>query len=133
MSLDQENLEVARRAMELWNQGDLEGVLDLYSDDAVMHPAAEWPEQASWHGREGVRENMEQWRSVWDSSEMVVDSLESYGDRVVASGAWLTRGRVSGLDGRWAFNIVLTIRDGMIATHEWFTEREPALAAARDS
>ena len=131
---EEKNLEVARRAMERWNAGDLEGVLDMYSDDAVMHPAAEWPEQASWRGREGVRENMEQWRSVWDSSEMVVDSLEGYGDdRVVASGAWLTRGRVSGLDGRWAFNIVLTIRDGKIATHEWFTEREPALAAARDS
>ena len=105
----------------------------MYSDDAVMHPAAEWPEQASWHGRDGVRENMEEWRAVWDSSEMELESIESYGDRVVASGAWLTRGRVSGLDGRWAFNIVLTIRDGKIVTHEWFTEREPALAAARDS
>ena len=56
--------------MERWNAGDLDGVLDLYSDDAVMHPSAEWPEQAAWHGREGVRENMEEWRSVWDSSEM---------------------------------------------------------------
>jgi hypothetical protein len=46
------------------------------------------PEQTSWHGHDGIRQNMEQWRSVWESSEMEVDSLESYGDRVLASGAW---------------------------------------------
>ena len=130
---EHENLEIARMAMERWNSGDLDGVLGLYAEEAAMHPAADWPEQASSHGRDGIRENMEQWRSVWESSDMEVESLESYGDRVVASGAWHTRGRVSGLDGRWGFNIVLALRDGKIVLHEWFTDRERAVAAARDA
>jgi ketosteroid isomerase-like protein len=104
---EQENLAIARLAMDRWNSGDLDGVLDLYA--------------------------VEQWRSVWESSDMEVESLESYGDRVVASGAWHTRGRVSGLDGRWGFNIVLALRDGKIVLHEWFTDRERAVAAARDA
>ncbi len=62
---------------------------------------------------------------------MEVDSLDSYGDRVVASGAWITRGRVSGLDGRWPFNILLMFRGGKIASHEWFADRDVAVAAAR--
>jgi ketosteroid isomerase-like protein len=78
---EQENLEIARLAMERWNSGDLDGVLDLYAEEAAMHPAADWPEQASSHGRDGIRENMEQWRSVWESSDIEVESLESYGDR----------------------------------------------------
>ena len=49
----------------------------------------------------------------------------------IASEAWITRGRVSGLDGRWPFNILLTFRDGKIASHEWFTDRDVAVAAAR--
>jgi ketosteroid isomerase-like protein len=125
------NLEIARLAMERWNAGDLDGVLELYAEDASMHPSPEWPEQASWHGRDGVRENMEQWRSVWESSEMEIESLESYGERVVATGAWNTRGRASGVDGRWPFTILLTMRDGKIASHEWFTDRALAVAAAR--
>jgi hypothetical protein len=48
-------------------------------------------------------------------------------------GAWITRGRVTGLDGRWGFNIVLALRDGKIVLHEWFTDRERAVAAARDA
>jgi ketosteroid isomerase-like protein len=95
--------------------------------------APDRPEQTSWHGRDGIRQNMEQWRSVWESSEMEVDSLESYGDRVLASGAWVTRGRVSGLDGRWPFSILLTFGDGKIASHEWFNDRRLAVAAARDA
>jgi ketosteroid isomerase-like protein len=130
---EQENLAIARLAMDRWNSGDLDGVLDLYAEEAAMHPAPDWPEQASWHGRDGIRQNMEQWRSVWESSDMEVESLESYGDRVVASGAWHTRGRVSGLDGRWGFNIVLALRDGKIVLHEWFTDRERAVAAARNA
>jgi len=47
---EQENLEIARLAMERWNSGDLDGVLDLYAEEAAMHPAADWPEQASSHG-----------------------------------------------------------------------------------
>jgi len=130
---EQENLEIARLAMERWNSGDLDGVLDLYAEEAAMHPAADWPEQACSHGRDGIRENIEQWRSVWESSDIEVESRESYGDRVVASGAWHTRGRASGLDGRWGFNIVLALRDGKIVLHEWFSDHERAVAAARDA
>jgi ketosteroid isomerase-like protein len=127
------NLEIARLAMERWNAGNLDGVLDFYAQDASMYPSPDWPEQTPWHGRERVRENMEEWRSVWESSEMEIDSLDSFGDRVLASGAWITRGRVSGVDGRWPFNIILTFRDGKIASHEWFSDRDLAVEAARNA
>jgi SnoaL-like domain len=78
------NLEIAGLAMDRWNAGDLNGVLDLYAEDASMHPAPDWPEQTSWHGRDGIRQNMEQWRSVWDGK---IASHEWFNDRRLAVAA----------------------------------------------
>ena len=125
------NLEIARLVVERWNANDLDGALELYAEDAVMLSGPDWPEQSSWEGLEGIRRNMEEWREVWESSQMQVDGLESFGDRIVGTGFWNTRGRLSGVDGRMPFVVLLTLRDGKIASLEWFTDREVAVAAAR--
>jgi ketosteroid isomerase-like protein len=52
-------------------------------------------------------------------------------DRVVASGAWITRGRASGIEGDLPFVILLTLRGGKIASLDWFTDHDEAVAAAR--
>jgi ketosteroid isomerase-like protein len=127
----QENLEIARQAVERWNANDLEGVLEFYAQDAVMFSGPDWPEQDSWDGLEALRRNFEEWRDVWESSVMEVEGLETVGDRVLGTGAWNTRGRASGVDGSMPFVILLGFRGGKIATHEWFTERDHALASAR--
>jgi ketosteroid isomerase-like protein len=89
----QENLETARLVVERWNANDLVGVLELFAEDAVMLSGPDWPEQASWEGLDGIRRNMEEWREVWESSRMEFDRMESFGNRIVGSGAWTTRGR----------------------------------------
>jgi ketosteroid isomerase-like protein len=126
-----DNLDTARRLVELWNAGDIEGVVGLYTEDAAMIAGPEWPDQAEYHGRDGVRANIEQWRSVWESSRIEVERIEEHGDRIVASGAWITRGRVSGIEGDMPFVILLTLRGGKIAVLEWFTDHDEAVAAAR--
>ena len=126
-----ENLELARLLIERWNAGDVDGVVDLYAEDAAMYAGEEWPDQAEYHGRDGVRANIEQWLGVWASSVIEPDEIEAYGDRVVASGAWVTRGRASGIEGQMPFVILLRCRDGKIASLEWFTERDEAVTAAR--
>jgi ketosteroid isomerase-like protein len=127
----QENLEIARLVVERWNANDLDGVLELFAEDAVMLSGPDWPEQASWEGLDGIRRNMEEWREVWESSRMEFDRMESFGNRIVGSGAWTTRGRASGVDGQMPFVVLLTLRGGKIASLEWFTDRDLAVAAAR--
>jgi ketosteroid isomerase-like protein len=130
---ENEHAAIARRLIERWNAGDTEGVVELYSDDTVMYAGDEWPDQTVYRGHDGVRQNIEQWRSVWESSSIELEKLESHRDRVVASGAWITRGRASGVSGRMPFVILLTIRDGKIASLEWFTDHNAAVAAAREA
>jgi ketosteroid isomerase-like protein len=125
--------DLARLLIERWNAGDVEGVLDLYTEDASMHSGPDWPEQVVYSGHEGIRRNIEEWRSVWESAVVRLDKLEQEGDRVVASGAWQTRGRASGVGGEMPFVILLTLRGGKIARLEWFTDHDSAVAAARDA
>ncbi len=130
--MDNEHVAIAQQLIERWNAGDIEGVVELYTADTAMYAGPEWPDQVTYRGHAGVRQNIEQWRSVWESSSIEVEELASFGDRVVASGAWVTRGRASGVSGRMPFVILLRIRSGKIASLEWFTDHDVAVAAARE-
>jgi ketosteroid isomerase-like protein len=50
---------------------------------------------------------------------------------VLAIGAWISRGRASGVDGRLPMAVVFTVRNGKIVEHEWFVDHDRAIAAAR--
>jgi ketosteroid isomerase-like protein len=128
-----ENVDVVRQLAERWNAGDVEGALELYTEDAVAVSGPEWPEQTTHRGHDELRSNMKDWLAVWDSTRIEVDRIESYGDNVVATGAWITRGRSSGVPGTMPFVILFTLRDGKIAVHEWCSDYDAALAAVRGS
>jgi uncharacterized protein (TIGR02246 family) len=127
------NADVIRELARRWNAGDVDGVLELYTEDAVMLSGEDWPEQTTWQGREGIRSNIEDWRGVWESSELEIGRIETFGDQVAAEGAWNTRGRTSGVSGTMPVATLCTIRRGKIASLEWFTDYDAAVAAARVS
>jgi ketosteroid isomerase-like protein len=128
---DEDNLDLARLLIDRWNQGDLDAVVDLFAEDAAMYAGPEWPEQDTYHGHDGIRANIDQWRTVWETSLIDANRIEAYGDRVVASGAWKARGRSSGVEGHMPFVILVDVRNGKIASFEWFTDHDDAVAAAR--
>ena len=70
---ENEPAAIAQQLIERWNAGDVEGVVELYSEDAAMYPGEDWPDQAVFRGHDGVRENIEQWRSVWESSSVELE------------------------------------------------------------
>jgi ketosteroid isomerase-like protein len=114
-----------------WNEGDLDRVFDLYTEDAEMRTGPHWPERATYRGQEAIRATSEEWASLWEALQVEVDSLDEYGDKVVATGAWRMRGAASGVGGEMAIFIVFTVRDGKIAAVEWFEDHDTAVAAAR--
>jgi uncharacterized protein (TIGR02246 family) len=125
--------DLIRQLAERWNAGDVEGALELFTEDAVMLSGPDWPEQITWRGHEGIRANMVEWLSVWESSQVEFGGLEVHGDRIAGSGVWETRGRASGAAGELPFAVVITVRDGRIAVFEWFTDYDAAVAAARSA
>jgi ketosteroid isomerase-like protein len=123
--------EIVRQVAERWNAGDIDGLLELYADDLVVHTGEHWPESGPVQGKEAFRESIDEWLSVWQSIAIETDHVETHGDRVVAHGAWKSTGRMSGVEGAMPIHIVFTVRDGRIARLEWFPDHERAVAAAR--
>jgi ketosteroid isomerase-like protein len=126
-----EPLDIVRQLAERWNAGDMQRVLDLYAEDVVMRTSEHWPERQVVEGKAAFRESIDEWLSVWESTELETDHLEVHGNKVVAQGAWVSKGRTSGIDGRMPVEIMLTIRDGKIAGVDWFEDHASAVAAAR--
>jgi ketosteroid isomerase-like protein len=127
---EQRNAEVVRRLGKLWNAGDYEGTLDLYSDDIVMTAAPEWPDPGPWVGKERVGWNQQQWQEVWDKIELVVHDVALAGDKALLIGEWNSRGIASGLGGQMEVIFVLTLRDGLITNFDWFSDADQARRAA---
>ena len=99
-----------------------------------MHAGTDWPEQAVYRGpRRGRGDNIEQWASVWESSQIEIERLEELRRQAwSASGAWRTRGAASGVDGTMPFVILLDVqgwedRTSLSGSHD----HDAAVAAAR--
>jgi ketosteroid isomerase-like protein len=93
------NLEAARAAVEAWNEGRAEDVVEL------LHPAVEIETPFSslagtpYVGVEGYRRWLADIRQQFDSFALRVDELRALGGtRVVAIGAAQVRGRGSGVE-----------------------------------
>ena len=124
-------MEVIRQVAERMNAGDIEGMLALYHEDIVHQPSPDWPDNKPTKGKTAFREITKDWVSLWQSMEIETDTVEAYGDRVLAVGSWRTTGRVSGVEGTLPIQIVYTVRDGRIIRLEWFADHDAAVAAAR--
>jgi ketosteroid isomerase-like protein len=122
-----------RQLAERWNAGDLDGVVELYTEDAVIVSGPDWPEQVTWEGHEGIKASLLDFGAVWESAQVEVGRLEWHGDQLLGTGSWNTRGASSGAELRMAFALLFTFRDGKIAAHEWFTDYGQALAAVRSA
>ena len=79
--MSEENVEVVRTYLKLWNAGDMEGVRELHDPDAVMEIPSNWPEPGPFVGRDAVVQQLNQARAAFDS-----DSVELLSD-LVAVGA----------------------------------------------
>jgi ketosteroid isomerase-like protein len=123
--------DIVRELGQRWNAGNIEGVVELYADDVVVNTGEHWPERQTLEGKGAFRESIDEWLSVWESVEVETDHMEIFGDRVVVQGCWVSRGKLSGFDGRLPIHIMFTVRSGKIARVDWFPDHERAVAAAR--
>ena len=126
-----EPIEIVRLLTQRLNDGDLEGMFELYHEDVVNYPGEHWPEGAPSEGIERFRETTEEWLGSWESISIETERVEAHGDRVVAHGAWHTTGAISGVSGELPVHLVFTVRDGRIARVEWFPDHARADQAAR--
>jgi ketosteroid isomerase-like protein len=127
--MSQENVEIVRNYLKVWNAGDMEAVRELHDPDAVMEAAPDWPEPGPFVGRDAVMQQLSRARDAFDtdSVELLSDPV-AVRDRVIARVGWHGSGRGPQSDMEWT--IVLTIRDGRILKARYFWDHAEALEAA---
>ena len=111
--MSEQTLELASRGYAAWSRGDLETMLSTIDEDVEYRTSGVFPGlDAVYRGHEGMRKFWDDFRSPWESLQIVIDHFRETGDQIVA----LYRFEAVGRDGlrvhRDAAN-VLTLRDGL--------------------
>jgi ketosteroid isomerase-like protein len=127
--MGEDSLALCRRAYELYGQGRLNEMLELFGPDVEVYVAPPNFESGTYSGRGEYRQLLERWGTSW--SEMVIEpqSMELAGDWVLAEVEY--RGRTSDADvevrqmsweaSRWT--------DGQVQRYEVYWDAEQGKAA----
>lgn len=126
--MSQENVKIAREAIEAWNAGDMDRLRELYDPDAVYALPSDWVEAGPYLGRDAIMEQFRQLRDIWrdDSSFDCIDTLDAR-DRVVVQVDF--HGDTRGLPLTTEMAWVYTMRQGLIVRLEIFRSKAEALEA----
>ena len=129
--MSQENVEVVQRGFEAWEAGDLSSLLALLDDDLVMRRLAPMADPGTWHGPEGLLENVAEWVDAFDEFKMEAEEFIDAGDHVVVRVAQEGRGNESGAPVTATFWFVFGVRGGKtVTTLDMYATRAEALEAA---
>ena len=130
---DDELLALIRRGYELWNQGDVNAVSRMWSDDFEWHNDPAWPGQRVYYGRDAVvRFLEEEVADIIHLGEIDVERIETVGDELVICMWAHTRGHDSNVDiGKVPIFHVARVRDGQVVCVRAFLDEAQAMAAAR--
>ena len=127
--MSEENVQIARQAIEAWNAGDMDALRALYDPEAVMRNPSDWVDAGPYLGRDAVMRNFSQLRDIWPDKNFFdrVELLDA-GDRVVAQVDFHgdTRGLPLTVEMAWVY----TMRQGLIVSPEIFPSMDEALEAA---
>jgi uncharacterized protein len=129
--VSQENIELARRAYEAFNRGDLEGmVADFAPNFEFLTTGAIPGTRGVYRGAEGWTELVTWLRNEFESPRIEIRELIEAGDQVLASVTSRGRGKRSGVEVSWDTWHLWTVWNGKVVHGRAFTSRDEALEAA---
>jgi ketosteroid isomerase-like protein len=124
--MSQENVEVVRRAHEVWNAGDMDALRELYDPGIIWRGPEGWPEPGPYAGREAVMRQVNQMRDTWDTdSFQLISDFIDVGDRVALRFIW--EGAGHGPESNIEATGLYTVRKGRIVAIEFFWDHAEAL------
>jgi ketosteroid isomerase-like protein len=129
--MSQENVEIVRRGLEAFNQGDLDGALGMYDPQVEVRTLL----SGSAHGIDEVRAVILEREKEVGAVQYLPDELIDAGDTIVGVVRATGRGRLSRISDadfpagqRLVF--VWKIQHGLVVRQEMFSSKSEALKAA---
>jgi uncharacterized protein len=128
--MSRENVELVRRAYELFERRDIEGVLGLATDDFELRLPDSYPEgRETYSGRDGLQRWLAMIRDVWGEWRFDVERLIDADEQVVALVRIVAEGGASGVPVDREVAHVWSVRDGKASTASVHLDRTAALEA----
>jgi ketosteroid isomerase-like protein len=128
---EQENTRVVQQAYENFKSGNIQALLDLFSEDIQWHLPE--MENVPFAGRRQGREQVRQFfANLADSQEVKHFELKEFiaqGDKVVALGYYLWRVKPTGREFAADWAHVWTVRDGKLKSLHEYTDTAAASSA----
>jgi ketosteroid isomerase-like protein len=125
--MSEQNLEVARRALDAWNAGDMDRLRELYDPHAVYVLPSDWVDAGPYFGRDAIMKQFEELRQIWQGSSFESPELIEANGSVVVKVDF--SGDARGLPLTTEVAWVYTMRGDRIIRCEFFPRKSEALAA----
>ena len=126
-----ENVALARRLLEVYNERSFAENVDLIDPDIVWDLSrVDLPDaSSSYSGPSGLPGFIESWDEGFESDHMDAEEIVDAGDSVVALIHHRGRGKISGIEIEQRFAMVWTFRNGRAVRMAMYPSREEALEA----
>jgi ketosteroid isomerase-like protein len=125
-----DNVELLRRFYESFNQGDLDAVLELCTEDVELYKDPEVVEMVSAfapRGQERIAQYLRGWLNSWSDYQARPEEFVQSGEEVAAFTRLRARGKNSQFEIEGSMADVFTVRDGRIARFRLYVQRSDAL------
>ena len=132
--MSQENVEAFKRGLEAGNRGDVETLLEQ------LDPGVEWDsalhallggKQTVFRGHDGVRQMLRDLNESFGEIHIEITEIRDLGDRLIAIGRIVTRGRASGVQTETPLALVTEIENGKTISVRGYLDPKEALEAVR--
>jgi ketosteroid isomerase-like protein len=128
--MSRDNVEIVRRAHELYRAGDLDAAIEEFFDPEIEWETR-WPGLKPWfHGRDGVREWLQQVLQPMEIEMELINARAIDQEVVLAEYRLHGRGRGSTVPTEMTVFDLLWVRDGLIHRRRTFYTEQEALEAA---
>ena len=97
MVVASERVERLREVVDIWNRGDIDGLLDALGPGFELTPDPSFPDGRPMTGDE-FRGWMHQWAETWPENELELLELEDHGGAATARARWHLRAADSKLE-----------------------------------
>jgi ketosteroid isomerase-like protein len=130
-AMSQENVEIARKAIDAFNRGGVDAWLRFLSPDVVWESLPLVGFRDVYRGRAEARKWLEQLTEVFEEVHLEIEQITPLNDdRVLTESTQIARGTGSGLPVEQRAWEIVWLADGLITRRQPFSTRDQALEAA---
>lgn len=133
MAVSDSEVDLVRRGYERWNDGDFDGLAEVFADDIQYRNSPEWPGQREYRGSETVVTFLrEEVAEIIGLEAVQILRMEVFDDEILIAMRAEAHGYQSGIDfGQVPVFHVARMRDGKVARVRVYLDEAQAVAAAR--